>query len=111
MFWDDEELISLCCKETEQQADFGNLKSSTCCNDDGLIGLARIEAIDWLLKVVSHYSLTTLTIVLAINYLDRFLLSLHFQSNKLWMFISFDRYLLSLAAKVQETQVPILFDL
>lgn len=110
LFWEDEELISLFCKETEQQADFENLKSSAC-NDNGLIGIARAEAVDWLLRVVSHYGFTTLTGVLAINYLDRLLLSLHFQSDKPWMFQLLAVTCLSLAAKVEETQVPLLLDL
>nr|QYW07128.1 cyclin D3-3 [Dimocarpus longan] len=114
LFWEDEELLSLFSKEKEQQAHFNLMsshyfdKASSC---GGGLALARGEAVEWVLKVVAHYGFTTLTAVLAINYLDRLLFSLHFQSDKPWMIQLLAVTCLSLAAKVEETQVPLLLDL
>ncbi|KAL5855497.1 hypothetical protein ACOSQ4_005299 [Xanthoceras sorbifolium] len=111
LFWDDKELLSLFSKEQEQQQAHFNLltrfEASSCC----LALLARSEAVEWVLKVVAHYGFTTLTAVLAINYLDRLLFSLHFQRDKPWMIQLLAVTCLSLAAKVEETQVPLLLDL
>ncbi|KAJ0086237.1 hypothetical protein Patl1_08894 [Pistacia atlantica] len=72
---------------------------------------ARREAVEWMLKVNAHFSFTALTAVLAVNYLDRFLFSFHFQRDKPWMTQLVAVACLSLAAKVEETQVPLLLDL
>ncbi|KAJ6415855.1 hypothetical protein OIU84_004612 [Salix udensis] len=71
---------------------------------------ARCEAVEWILKVNAHYSFTALTAVLAVNYLDRFLSSVHLQKEKPWMTQLAAVFCLSLAAKVEETQVPLLLD-
>ncbi|KAL1326428.1 hypothetical protein AAHE18_13G228000 [Arachis hypogaea] len=42
---------------------------------------------------------------------DRFLLSFHFQREKPWMIQLASVTCISLAAKVEETQVPLLLDL
>ncbi|CAL5366896.1 unnamed protein product [Camellia sinensis] len=78
---------------------------------DSAISVARMEAVEWMLKVNAHYGFTALTAILAINYLDRFLSSLHFQRDKPWMIQLAAVTCLSLAAKVEETQVPLLLDL
>ncbi|KAK3195868.1 hypothetical protein Dsin_027178 [Dipteronia sinensis] len=108
LFWEDEELLSLFSKEQEQQhfINFEEAKSSCC---DALLG--RGQAVEWVLKVVAHYGFTTLTAVLAIDYLDRLLFTLHFQRDKPWMIQLLAVTCLSLAAKVEETQVPLLLDL
>lgn len=109
LFWEHEELVSLFTKEQEQQ------KQPTCTfsfdQTDPSVFLARKEAVDWILKVKAHYGFTPLTAILAINYLDRFLSSLHFQKDKPWMIQLVAVSCLSLAAKVEETQVPLLLDL
>ncbi|KAI3789276.1 hypothetical protein L2E82_02068 [Cichorium intybus] len=73
--------------------------------------LARKEAVDWILTVKSHFGFTHLTAILAINYLDKFLSSLHFQKDKPWMIQLLAVTCLSLAAKVEQTEVPSLLDL
>ncbi|CAL5392712.1 unnamed protein product [Camellia sinensis] len=78
---------------------------------DSAISVARMEAVEWMLKVNAHYGFTALTAILAINYLDRFLSSLHFQRDKPWMIQLAAATCLSLAANVEETQVPLLLDL
>ncbi|KAJ4701699.1 Cyclin D3 [Melia azedarach] len=102
--WDDEELSSLLSKEEPNQW-HRNLETNPS------LARARGEAVDWMLKVNAHYSFTALTAVLAINYLDRFLFSFQFQTEKPWMTQLVAVACLSLAAKVEETQVPLLLDL
>ncbi|CAH1450424.1 unnamed protein product [Lactuca virosa] len=109
LFWEHEELVSLLTKEQEQE------KQTTCTfsfdQTDPSVFLARKEAVEWILKVKAHYGFTPLTAILAINYLDRFLSSLHYQKDKPWMIQLVAVSCLSLAAKVEETQVPLLLDL
>ncbi|KAJ9705117.1 hypothetical protein PVL29_003253 [Vitis rotundifolia] len=106
LFWEDEELLSLFSKE-EQQASLG------ACNGemDGALAVARRQAVEWMMKVNAHYGFSAVTAILAINYLDRFLSSPHFQRDKPWMIQLAAVTCLSLAAKVEETQVPLLLDL
>lgn len=71
----------------------------------------RKEAVDWILKVSAHFGFQSLTVTLAVNYLDRFISSPKFQINKPWMMHLATVSCLSLAAKVEETHVPLLLDL
>lgn len=104
LVWEDEELVSLFSKEQQCLCFFDQI-SDPCSL------IARKEAVDWILKVKAHYGFSALTAILAINYLDRFLSSLHFQKDKPWMIQLVAVTCLSLAAKVEETQVPLLLDL
>ncbi|KAK4477018.1 hypothetical protein RD792_016220 [Penstemon davidsonii] len=104
LFWDDEELKSLFFKE----------KESTCFKPNNInetIFNAREQAVEWVLKIKAHYGFTPLTAILAVNYLDRFLTTLNFQKEKPWMMQLASVACLSLAAKVEETHVPLLLDL
>ncbi|PSS29314.1 Cyclin-D3-1 like [Actinidia chinensis var. chinensis] len=105
LFWEDEELLSLFSKEQETHTHL-NLD-----NTDSALSVARKEAVEWILKVNACYGFTPLTAILAINYLDRFFSSLHFQREKPWMIQLLSVTCLSLAAKVEETQVLLLLDL
>ncbi|CAK9136457.1 unnamed protein product [Ilex paraguariensis] len=105
LFWEDEELLSLFSKEQQAHLCFDNVEA------DSSLLLARREAVDWMLNVNAHHGFSTLTAILAINYLDRFLSSLHFQKDKPWKIQLAAVTCLSLAAKVEETQVPLLLDL
>ena len=108
LFWEDEELLSLFSKEQQQHfINFEEASSTSSC----VALFSRGEAVEWVLKVVAHYGFTTLTAVLAINYLDRLLFNLHFQRDQPWMIQLLAVTCLSLAAKVEETQVPLLLDL
>ncbi|KAK6241099.1 hypothetical protein SCA6_006488 [Theobroma cacao] len=108
MFWEDGELLSLFSKEKQQQAAYLNPNN---VETDEPLAVARREAVEWMLKVNAYYGFTTLTAVLSINYLDRFLSRFHFQRDKPWMIHLVAVTCLSLAAKVEETQVPLLLDL
>ncbi|KAF9668524.1 hypothetical protein SADUNF_Sadunf14G0012500 [Salix dunnii] len=101
--WEDEELSALFAREEQNQL----------CKDletNPSLARARCEAVEWILKVNAYYSFTALTAVLAVNYLDRFLSSIHLQKEKPWMAQLVAVSCLSLAAKVEETQVPLLLD-
>ncbi|TMX00497.1 hypothetical protein EJD97_000740 [Solanum chilense] len=104
LFWEDEELLSLFVKEKETHCCYGSL------GGDPFLCSARVDVVEWILKVNAHYDFSALTAILAINYLDRFLSSLQFQKDKPWMTQLAAVTCLSLAAKVEETQVPLLLD-
>ncbi|KAL0384248.1 UNVERIFIED_CONTAM: Cyclin-D3-2 [Sesamum radiatum] len=110
LFWDDEELHSLFCKEKQTTC----LKPNNAVKETSFsfsLSLSRKEAVDWILKINAHYGFSALTAILAVNYLDRFLSSLSFQKDKPWMMQLAAVTCLSLAAKVEETHVPLLLDL
>ncbi|XAR59428.1 hypothetical protein NMG60_11015265 [Bertholletia excelsa] len=105
LVWEDEELLFLFSREERIHL---NLESG----DTGLeLSLVRREAVEWMLRVNAYYGFAPLTAILAVNYLDRFLSSLQFQREKPWMTQLAAVACLSLAAKVEETQVPLLLDL
>lgn len=104
LLWDDEELASLMAKERENQL-------YTLLEANPFLVEARREGIEWILKVNAHYSFSPLTAVLAVNYLDRFLFHFQVQDGKPWMTHLAAVACLSLAAKVEETHVPLLLDL
>lgn len=109
LFNKDEELNTLFSKEKiQQETYYDDLKN--VMNFDSLTQ-PRCEAVEWMLKVNAHYGFSALTATLAVNYLDRFLLSFHFQKEKPWMIQLVAVTCISLAAKVEETQVPLLLDL
>lgn len=102
--WEDEELTSLLAKERENQL-YSLLETNP------VLAGARGEGVEWILKVNAHYSFSLLTAVLAVNYLDRFLFHFQVQDGKPWMTHLAAVACLSLAAKVEETHVPLLLDL
>ncbi|XP_073057927.1 cyclin-D3-3-like [Primulina eburnea] len=105
LFWEDDEVSSLLSKEkTQARLSFEEIKV------DGCLKMVRHEAIVWILKVVSHYGFNALTAALAVNYYDRFIASPYFQKDKPWMSQLVAVACVSLAAKVEETQVPLLID-
>ncbi|KAM3291502.1 cyclin-D3-1 [Capsicum chacoense] len=104
LFWEDEELLSLFTKETGTQCCFESFEN------DPLLCSARVDVVGWIMKVNAHYGFSALTAVLAVNYLDRFLSSLQYQNDKPWMIQLAAVTCLSLAAKVEETHVPLLLD-
>lgn len=109
LFGEDERLLSMLSKETEQLKQ-SNLELEALLMDPS-VSTARSSSVEWMLKVISHYGFSTLTAILAVSYFDRFLLSYHFRSDKPWMNQLVAVTCLSLAAKVEEIQVPLLLDL
>lgn len=123
LFWEDEELKTLFLKEKLQQEEafaynnYNNLNTNDNDNNNVHLDLesclseCRREAVEWMLKVNAHYGFSALTATLAVTYFDRFLLSFHFQKEKPWMIQLVAVTCISLAAKVEETYVPLLLDL
>ncbi|KAJ6385575.1 hypothetical protein OIU77_028707 [Salix suchowensis] len=71
---------------------------------------ARQDSINWILKVHAHYAFRPLTALLSVNYFDRFLSSYSLPENG-WPFQLLSVACLSLAAKMEEPDVPLLLDL
>ncbi|XP_028757348.1 cyclin-D4-1-like isoform X2 [Neltuma alba] len=71
---------------------------------------ARKEAIDWIEKVRAHFRFGPLCAYLSINYMDRFL-SLYELPGKSWSMQLLAVACLSLAAKLEENEVPLCVDL
>ncbi|KAG5040439.1 hypothetical protein JHK85_012915 [Glycine max] len=72
---------------------------------------AREEAINWILKVHAYYSFKPETAYLSVDYFNRFLLSHTFTQDKAWPLQLLSVTCLSLAAKMEESKVPLLLDL
>ncbi|OWM65657.1 cyclin-D3-3-like [Punica granatum] len=104
-FIDSCELATLISKENGTHLCYDNLVS------DGSLADARREAVGWVLSVNARYGFSAFTAALAVNYFDRFLLSVRLQNNKPWATQLTAVACLSLAAKIQETRVPLLLDL
>lgn len=107
VFWEDEELENLLSKEKSEAPPF----IFDEINSDSSLKMARNEAVAWIMKVVEYYGFNASTAVLAVNYFDRFIASRCFQREKPWMSQLAAVACLSVAAKVEETQVPLLLDL
>ncbi|KAL0454278.1 UNVERIFIED_CONTAM: Cyclin-D3-1 [Sesamum latifolium] len=109
VLWDDEELRSLFRKEREIKIES---ETETSLRRESRFSLSRKEAVVWILKINRNHGFSALTAILAVNYLDRFLSScVGFQRDKPWMMQLAAVACLSLAAKVEETHVPLLLDL
>ncbi|XP_019169298.1 PREDICTED: cyclin-D3-1-like [Ipomoea nil] len=99
LLWEDDELLALFSKELETRLMF-----------EASLSLPRTQAVRWILKVNAHYGFSPLTSILAVNYLDRFLSGIEYQEDKPWMIQLAAVACVSLAAKVEETHVPLLLD-
>ncbi|KAG4984379.1 hypothetical protein AAZX31_10G243500 [Glycine max] len=82
------------------------------CRDRSVDVTARLDAVNWILKVHAYYEFSPVTAFLSVNYFDRFLsrCSLPQQSGG-WAFQLLSVACLSLAAKMEESHVPFLLDL
>ncbi|GMY11925.1 cyclin-D1-1-like isoform X2 [Fagus crenata] len=72
---------------------------------------ARKDAVNWMLKVHAYYQFRPETAYLSVNYLDRFLSSHTLPKGKGWPLQLLSVACLALAAKMEETSVPLLIDL
>ncbi|CAI9758203.1 unnamed protein product [Fraxinus pennsylvanica] len=71
----------------------------------------RREAVDWMCKAHAHYRFGALCLCLAINYFDRFQSVHDLPRGKTWGFQLLAVACLSLAAKMEEIEVPSTVDL
>lgn len=77
----------------------------------GIDAASRRRAVSWLLKMCELFKFSAYTASLSVNYFDRFL-SLHqLPSGKAWTLQLLSVACLSLAAKMEEIEVPLLLDL
>lgn len=82
------------------------------CRDRSINLTARQDSINWILKVHAHYHFSPVTALLTVNYFDRFLSEHSLPDHKTgWPFQLLSVACLSLAAKMEETYVPLLLDL
>ncbi|KAJ0751576.1 putative cyclin domain-containing protein [Helianthus annuus] len=95
-------------KECEQFVGFDYLEK---IRNGKLDLVARQQAVDWIRKVHAHFSFGPLCAYLSINYLDRFLDVYDFPKDKAWMMQLLAVACLSLASKMEETEVPLILDL
>ncbi|XP_062006339.1 cyclin-D2-1 [Rosa rugosa] len=72
---------------------------------------SRREALDWILKARAHYSFGPLSVCLSMNYWDRFLSVYPLPKDKTWAVQLLAVACLSLASKMEETNVPQTVDL
>ncbi|XP_073126786.1 cyclin-D3-2-like [Henckelia pumila] len=107
LFSEDEELESLFRKEKESCPKSDSSVETICP-----LSLARKESVEWILRVNAYYGFSPTTAILAVNYFDRFLWSSNLRTDsKPWMMQLAVVTCLSLAAKVEETDAPLLLDL
>ncbi|KAA8530775.1 hypothetical protein F0562_005457 [Nyssa sinensis] len=71
----------------------------------------RREALDWIWKAHAHYSFGPSSVCLSVNYLDRFLSFYELPRGKTWTVQLLAVACLSLATKMEETEVPMTVDL
>ncbi|MBA0655785.1 hypothetical protein Goklo_008218, partial [Gossypium klotzschianum] len=71
----------------------------------------RKEALDWIWKASAYYGFGPLSLCLSINYLDRFLSVYDLPRGKTWTVQLLAVACLSIAAKMEETKVPLSVDL
>ncbi|CAO2830961.1 unnamed protein product [Amaranthus hypochondriacus] len=71
---------------------------------------ARKKALEWMIRVNSYHNFSVITLVLGVNYFDRFMLSFGFQKEMPWLTHIAAIACLSLASKIEETHVPLLLD-
>ncbi|CAN4122627.1 unnamed protein product [Withania somnifera] len=106
LLWEEEELTSLFSKETKSKISYNVIERNQSLTS------ARREAVEWILKATAYYSFSAQTAFLAVNYFDRFLFTFdQLKNHKPWMNQLVAVACLSLAAKVEETEVPLLLDL
>ncbi|KAK9743412.1 hypothetical protein RND81_03G237200 [Saponaria officinalis] len=104
----DECISSLFEKERQHFCGFDYFKRLKC-GDLDLV--SRNEAVYWIQKVQSHYNFGPLCLYLSVNYLDRFLSTYELPKGKAWMMQLLAVACLSIAAKMDETDVPLSLDL
>ncbi|KAK8558679.1 hypothetical protein V6N13_098323 [Hibiscus sabdariffa] len=90
------------------------------CQQRSIDVIARQDSINWILKappfpflkrVHAYYNFSPVTAFLSVNYLDRFLSSHSLPLENGWPFQLLSVACLSLAAKMEEPEVPLLLDL
>ncbi|MFS7953237.1 putative cyclin domain-containing protein [Helianthus anomalus] len=95
-------------KESEQFVGFADYLDKL--KNQNLFLVARQEAVNWISKVHARFNFGPLCAYLSVNYLDRFL-AVYELPDKSWMMQLLAVTCLSLAAKIEETEIPPTLDL
>ncbi|KAK8971351.1 Cyclin-D2-2 [Platanthera guangdongensis] len=72
---------------------------------------SRKDAVDWIQKAHAYYGFGSMSAYLSVNYLDRFVSAHDLPQGKAWMMQLLAVACLSLAIKMEETEVPLSVDL
>ncbi|XP_022033285.1 cyclin-D4-1 [Helianthus annuus] len=96
-------------KESEQFVGFDDYLDKL--KNQNLFLVARQEAVNWISKVHARFNFGPLCAYLSVNYLDRFLAVYELPKDKSWMMQLLAVTCLSLAAKIEETEIPPTLDL
>ncbi|KAL1557944.1 cyclin [Salvia divinorum] len=103
--WDEDELRSLLRRDRESQTPLIKPAARLIPSPS-----ARTQAVEFVLAISSHHGFSASAAVLAVNFVDRFLSSFD-GDERPWLLQLAAVACLSLAAKVEETHVPLLVDL
>ncbi|XP_021735051.1 cyclin-D3-1-like [Chenopodium quinoa] len=104
------------CEDDEEQLNALFSKEGNTLLNEGDLGVnkllleARREALEWMIKVNYHHNFSAITLVLGVNYFDKFMLSFGYQKEMPWMTHLAAVACLSLASKMEEIYVPLLLD-
>lgn len=102
---EEEQLNALFLKEKKQ-----SFFSEDVLDSNKLLVEARKEGLEWMIRINSYHNFSTITMVLGVNYFDRFILSFGFKAEMSWMIHVAAIACLSLASKIEESHVPSLLD-
>ncbi|XP_062154010.1 cyclin-D1-1-like [Alnus glutinosa] len=105
---DENSIVSVFDSETDQMLEIESIHRLR--GNPGIVG-ARKDAVNWMLKVHAYYKFRPETAYLSVNYLDCFLASHTLPQGKGWPLQLLSVACLALAAKMEETSVPLLLDL
>ncbi|KAL9275601.1 Cyclin-D4-1-like protein [Drosera capensis] len=105
----DEERVRVLVERESECVPCGDYLERLRCGDLDLV--ARNGAVDWIFKVHSHFNFGPQCACLSVNYLDRFLSAYEIPKGKAWTMQLLAVTCVSLAAKVEETDVPPPLDL
>ncbi|KAL3690405.1 hypothetical protein R1sor_016714 [Riccia sorocarpa] len=106
--WREQAVAALVEKETRHMPEPDYLSRFLNKNLDSNVRLAMVN---WLLKVQEYHNFGALSASLAVNYLDRFLSRHELPEDSAWKVQLLAIACMSLAAKMEETEVPLLLDL
>ncbi|KAL2610586.1 hypothetical protein R1flu_029159 [Riccia fluitans] len=106
--WREQAVAALVEKETRHMPEPDYLDRFLSKNLDPNV---RQQMVNWLLKVQEYHNFGALSTSLAVNYLDRFLSRHELPDDCAWKVQLLAVACMSLAAKMEETEVPLLLDL
>ncbi|CAM8974632.1 unnamed protein product [Rhodiola kirilowii] len=100
----DECLESMIGKESQHLPECDYLGRLSC----GEVDLSdRMRAVIWIKKVHAHFGFGPLSLYLSVNYLDRFLSAYGLPEGEAWMMQLLAVACVSIAAKMEETEIPL----